>query len=150
MKVGCDLRPGLVRARPLAIFFILNILMATRLSISRSVHPIIRRSPHLSSYLYPKQSIKSYPCPLWSSSFSFCLHSLRKRSTPLIPPLSSSCSSFPSHSMAAAGIATATIEESLESNPLLRNFDFPPFDVVEAKHVRPGIRALLQKLVCYF
>lgn len=48
--------------------------------------------------------------------------------------------------MAAAGIATATIEESLESNPLLRNFDFPPFDVVEAKHVRPGIRALLQKL----
>lgn len=48
--------------------------------------------------------------------------------------------------MAAAGIATATIEESLESNPLLRDFDFPPFDVVEAKHVRPGIRALLQKL----
>nr|POE76619.1 organellar oligopeptidase a, chloroplastic/mitochondrial [Quercus suber] len=38
------------------------------------------------------------------------------------------------------------MEESIESNPLLQDFDFPPFDVVEAKHVRPGIRALLKKL----
>lgn len=38
-------------------------------------------------------------------------------------------------------------EETLEdNNPLLKHFDFPPFDVVEAKHVRPGIRTLLNKL----
>nr|ABY48141.1 oligopeptidase A [Medicago truncatula] len=34
----------------------------------------------------------------------------------------------------------------VEANPLLKEFVFPPFDVVEAKHVRPGIRALLEKL----
>ncbi|MED6132094.1 hypothetical protein PIB30_015882 [Stylosanthes scabra] len=33
-----------------------------------------------------------------------------------------------------------------DDNPLLKDFDFPPFDAVEAKHVRPGIRALLTKL----
>ena len=38
-------------------------------------------------------------------------------------------------------------EDSLSSNPLLQNFEFPPFDVVDAHHVRPGIRALLHQLV---
>ncbi|KAJ6906987.1 hypothetical protein NC651_017612 [Populus alba x Populus x berolinensis] len=33
-----------------------------------------------------------------------------------------------------------------ESNPLLQDFEFPPFDIVEHKHVRPGIRALLKNL----
>ncbi|XP_011012058.1 PREDICTED: probable cytosolic oligopeptidase A [Populus euphratica] len=33
-----------------------------------------------------------------------------------------------------------------EFNPLLQDFEFPPFDVVEHKHVRPGIRALLKNL----
>ncbi|CAF2135592.1 unnamed protein product [Brassica napus] len=37
-------------------------------------------------------------------------------------------------------------EDSLSSNPLLQNFNFPPFDVVDAHHVRPGIRALLHQL----
>jgi oligopeptidase A len=37
-------------------------------------------------------------------------------------------------------------EDTLSSNPLLQNFDFPPFDSVDAHHVRPGIRALLQQL----
>ncbi|CAN7037555.1 unnamed protein product [Brassica rapa subsp. trilocularis] len=37
-------------------------------------------------------------------------------------------------------------EDSLSSNPLLQNFNFPPFDVVDARHVRPGIRALLHQL----
>ncbi|KAI3937275.1 hypothetical protein MKW92_035162 [Papaver armeniacum] len=39
-------------------------------------------------------------------------------------------------------------EESLElkNNPLLQDFVFPPFDVIEAKHVRPGIKALLKQL----
>ncbi|CAK7339753.1 unnamed protein product [Dovyalis caffra] len=45
--------------------------------------------------------------------------------------------SAPSISMAAA------VDEA---NPLLQDFEFPPFDVVEAKHVRPGIRALLKNL----
>lgn len=34
-----------------------------------------------------------------------------------------------------------------ESNPLLTDFDFPPFDSVTADHVRPGVRALLKKIV---
>ncbi|CAN8236786.1 unnamed protein product [Cochlearia groenlandica] len=37
-------------------------------------------------------------------------------------------------------------EDSLSSNPLLQKFEFPPFDSVDAGHVRPGIRALLQQL----
>uniref|UniRef100_A0A7N1A3X2 oligopeptidase A n=1 Tax=Kalanchoe fedtschenkoi TaxID=63787 RepID=A0A7N1A3X2_KALFE len=37
-------------------------------------------------------------------------------------------------------------EDILTDNPLLQDFDFPPFDVVEPKHVRPGIRALLTQL----
>ncbi|XWS41685.1 hypothetical protein CRYUN_Cryun17cG0103800 [Craigia yunnanensis] len=42
--------------------------------------------------------------------------------------------------------SSASVDENIESNPLLQDFDFPPFDVVEAKQVRPGIRALLKKL----
>ncbi|KAL2531678.1 putative cytosolic oligopeptidase A [Abeliophyllum distichum] len=38
--------------------------------------------------------------------------------------------------------------EDTENNPLLKDFYFPPFDSIEAKHVRPGIRALLKKLEC--
>ncbi|PKA58727.1 oligopeptidase A [Apostasia shenzhenica] len=38
------------------------------------------------------------------------------------------------------------VDESLDANPLLWDFEFPPFDVVEAKHVRPGIRELLRRL----
>ncbi|KAI4314451.1 hypothetical protein L6164_027359 [Bauhinia variegata] len=43
-------------------------------------------------------------------------------------------------------MAASALEENIEGNPLLQDFDFPPFDVVEAKHVRPGIRALLKIL----
>ncbi|GMI68734.1 thimet metalloendopeptidase 2 [Hibiscus trionum] len=42
--------------------------------------------------------------------------------------------------------SSVSVGDNIESNPLLQDFDFPPFDVVEAKHVRPGIRALLKKL----
>ncbi|PPR88479.1 hypothetical protein GOBAR_AA32212 [Gossypium barbadense] len=42
--------------------------------------------------------------------------------------------------------SSASVDDNIESNPLLQDFDFPPFDFVEAKHVRPGIRALLKKL----
>ncbi|XP_042497318.1 organellar oligopeptidase A, chloroplastic/mitochondrial-like [Macadamia integrifolia] len=46
-----------------------------------------------------------------------------------------------------ASEATAMVSEAtLEGNPLLEDFIFPPYDVLEAKHVCPGIRALLKKL----
>ncbi|KAL3721844.1 hypothetical protein ACJRO7_034221 [Eucalyptus globulus] len=35
---------------------------------------------------------------------------------------------------------------NIESNPLLQDFEFPPYDAIEAKHVRPGMHALLKKL----
>jgi len=43
--------------------------------------------------------------------------------------------------MAAGG------DVSAESSPLLRDFAFPPFDVVEARHVKPAIQELLRRLV---
>ncbi|KAJ7947915.1 Oligopeptidase A [Quillaja saponaria] len=33
-----------------------------------------------------------------------------------------------------------------QNNPLLEDFVFPPYDVIEPKHVRPAIRSLLKKL----
>ncbi|KAF8411324.1 hypothetical protein HHK36_003871 [Tetracentron sinense] len=44
--------------------------------------------------------------------------------------------------MASEALSMASIDE----NPLLQDFVFPPFDVVDANHVRPGIRALLNIL----
>lgn len=41
-------------------------------------------------------------------------------------------------------------EESIDDNPLLQDFEFPPFDVLQPKHIRPGIRELLKKLVGFF
>ena len=49
-------------------------------------------------------------------------------------------------SAAAAAVESVVSDETLSSNPLLQDFDFPPFDSVDASHVRPGIRALLQHL----
>ncbi|OWM85432.1 hypothetical protein CDL15_Pgr019056 [Punica granatum] len=84
---------------------------------------------------------KCYPCPLWSSAFSFCLQ-------PLAPHKSKSTSSSLSvHSSAPfASVAAPMGDQSTDQNPLLQDFDFPPFDAVEPQHVRPGIRALLKKL----
>lgn len=42
--------------------------------------------------------------------------------------------------------AATALDEPLGVNPLTQDFEFPPFDAVDAKHVRPGIRALLKKL----
>ncbi|KAI3913615.1 hypothetical protein MKW92_038259 [Papaver armeniacum] len=99
----------------------------------------------------PKHLTKSLPCPLWSSSFSFCLQQLHSSS-----PLSrSSFSAAPfctfSPLMASqnpSAVASSPQEEvvELKDNPLLKDFGFPPFDVVEAKHVRPAIRAILSDL----
>ncbi|KAK9285502.1 hypothetical protein L1049_024696 [Liquidambar formosana] len=126
------------RTSQFTTLLIVNMLMATCITLSRSIQPLnfIRSSLPLVS---PKHLRKSFPCPLWSSSFSFCLHTLHKSPSPSL--------SFCTLSMASeAPPSMAPTEPTLEDNPLLKDFDFPPFDVVEAKHVRPGIRALLQKL----
>uniref|UniRef100_A0A1J3IAM8 Putative cytosolic oligopeptidase A n=1 Tax=Noccaea caerulescens TaxID=107243 RepID=A0A1J3IAM8_NOCCA len=47
---------------------------------------------------------------------------------------------------ASSAVDSAVSDDSLSSNPLLHDFDFPPFDSVDAKHVLPGICALLQQL----
>ncbi|XP_050292078.1 probable cytosolic oligopeptidase A [Quercus robur] len=126
------------------VLLIVNMLMASRISLSRSIHPLLKASPRTLPLLLSKQQYrKSYPCPLWSSSFSLCLQTLHKSTitnpTSFLSHSSFSCSSTPLS-------PSLPMEESIESNPLLQDFDFPPFDVVEAKHVRPGIRALLKKL----
>ncbi|GMI68732.1 thimet metalloendopeptidase 1, organellar oligopeptidase [Hibiscus trionum] len=132
------------------IFVIVNVLLlmaSARFSLSRSLHPILKR-PHFSSYpscprFAPKVLLKSHPCPLWSSSFSLCLQTYHRSTSPYLYSSSfSSCSSLSPPSMASS----VSVGDNIESNPLLQDFDFPPFDVVEAKHVRPGIRALLKKL----
>ncbi|KAM2729072.1 hypothetical protein EV1_000509 [Malus domestica] len=127
----------------LASLLVLNVLMATRVILSRSVHPILKRPPPFPHFV-PKRFPKSHPCPLWSPSFSFCLATPHKPTTPTIPSSLStrSCSSLSATAMAASAAA----DEALAANPLLQDFDFPPFDVIDAQHVRPGIRALLKKL----
>ncbi|KAK7309602.1 hypothetical protein RJT34_06464 [Clitoria ternatea] len=127
----------------LGTLLIVNMLMATTrltftLPFPRSFHPILKRTPR--SFLHAKQFPKSHPCPLWSSSFSFCLNTLHK-STSHFPSSSSCFFSLSSPSMAASALG-----DVVEANPLLQDFEFPPFDVVEPKHVRPGIRTLISKL----
>ncbi|XP_002310895.2 probable cytosolic oligopeptidase A, partial [Populus trichocarpa] len=94
-----------------------------------------------SSHFAPKHFLKSRPCSLCFSSFSLGLQTLHKSTR---TPLSiSTCYSSSSVSTPPT-ISMATVVD--ESNPLLQDFEFPPFDVVEHKHVRPGIRALLKNL----
>ncbi|WJX56478.1 oligopeptidase A [Trifolium repens] len=120
-------------------------LMATRLTLtnslsrSRSIKPLLKRTSR--SIFCPKHSHKSLPCPLWSSSFSICIDSLHKSTSPSFTTSTSSRRFSSSSSM-----ATSALNDVVEPNPLLEQFVFPPFDAVEPKHVRPGIRALLQKL----
>ncbi|KAK4585034.1 hypothetical protein RGQ29_022626 [Quercus rubra] len=126
------------------VLLIVNVLMASRICLSRSIHPLLQANPRTLPLLLSKQQHpKSYPCPLWSSSFSLCLQILHK-STITNPTSFRSHSSFSCSSTPLS--PSLPMEESIENNPLLQDFDFPPFDVVEAKHVRPGIRALLKKL----
>ncbi|GJW08287.1 ribonuclease H-like domain-containing protein [Tanacetum coccineum] len=42
-----------------------------------------------------------------------------------------------------AAVAMSTVTDD---NPLLKEFEFPPFDSMDACHVRPGMRTLLKKL----
>lgn len=140
-----------VRSRALlATLLIFNILMASRFSLSRSLHPIIiRHAPRrqfCNSRLAPRHLAKSYSCPLWSSSFYSCLQSpFLHKSRTTSSSFSSSCSFSSLSPPSASSMAAASVDDS--NNPLLKDFEFPPFDVVEAEHVRPGIRGLLKKLV---
>ncbi|XP_057491603.1 probable cytosolic oligopeptidase A [Actinidia eriantha] len=118
-------------------------LMATRISFSRSVQPIcLLRRPPPYPRIYPSHLHKSRPCPLWSSSFSHCLRlqTLRK-STP-----SATARPFSAAATLSEHPQMSTASAAEDSNPLLKDFDFPPFDAIAAEHVRPGIRALLKKL----
>ncbi|PKA48468.1 oligopeptidase A [Apostasia shenzhenica] len=113
----------------------INLFMAAFIPIACPV-PFLRsatRIPHFSLKTLPK----SFPCPVWSSSFSFCVRRLPKSPT---PPVATGFCAAPSLPMGPSS------DESLDLNPLLRDFEFPPFDVVEPKHVRPGIRELLRRL----
>ncbi|KAL1810048.1 hypothetical protein ACET3Z_027038 [Daucus carota] len=117
--------------------FLLLILMASRISslsssLSRSL-PLcyyLKKPPHSNLTFLPKHLRKSHPCPLWSSSFPLCL-----------PPRRSSASRR--RITTAASPTMAAVDQD---NPLLKDFDFPPFDCVTADHVRPGVRALLKKV----
>jgi oligopeptidase A len=100
----------MVPNRVLGILLIANMLMATRISSNCSIHPLLKRAPR--SLLSRKQFPKSYPCPLWSSSFSFCLHTLHK-STSRAPSLSRYCSALSAPSMAAATVVTRPLKPTL-------------------------------------
>ncbi|XP_022879824.1 probable cytosolic oligopeptidase A isoform X2 [Olea europaea var. sylvestris] len=110
-----------------ALLLILHLLI----SVSRSIllQPIC---PLIDSHSlsYPKQLFKSYPCPLWSSSFSLCLLHFRS----------------PRRSTAALRSYSSSTVIRTENNPLLKDFYFPPFDSIKAAHVRPGIRSLIKQL----
>ncbi|GKB14269.1 probable cytosolic oligopeptidase A, partial [Tanacetum coccineum] len=109
--------------------------MATIISIARSFQrPLIYSTTKSSSSISNKHLRKSHICPLWSPSFFRCL-SLRHRHAPLSRATNQSLSR-------AAAMSTAT-----DDNPLLKEFEFPPFDSIDASHVRPGMRTLLKKLV---
>ncbi|KAL6994737.1 oligopeptidase A [Sarracenia purpurea var. burkii] len=127
--------------------------MAARFSLSRSIpfplQPICLRRPppppHSSPSIYLAHLLKSPPCPLWTSSFSLCLRLQTIRS-------STASTRRPSETVRSFRASASTVSETpklsptVDDNPLLKDFEFPPFDAVEPSHIRPGIRALLKKL----
>ncbi|KAK4803539.1 hypothetical protein SAY86_003356 [Trapa natans] len=131
-------------------------LLRTPTSIAHPYHGRIRLLASASSYCLSRSTgrrscplpNKSYPCPLWSSSFSFCHQQLAPHKSKSTSP-----SPFPVRALnitacsASFASVTAPMEDhGIEQNPLLQDFVFPPFDAVEPQHVRPGIRALLKNL----
>ncbi|XP_037464629.1 uncharacterized protein LOC119336668 [Triticum dicoccoides] len=65
---------------------------------------------------------------------------------PSLPPPPPASAILPSATPACSAYCTAASDAMLDtdssSNPLLADFDFPPFSRVEPTHVRPGIRVL--------
>ncbi|PHT56702.1 Organellar oligopeptidase A, chloroplastic/mitochondrial [Capsicum baccatum] len=127
------------------IIITLFILMATRLSLSRSGHFCFKHTCPLSRPFTSKNLLQCRICPLWSSSFSLCLHTFRKSTSPNNHP--SKSVTVRSFCPSPVSISDSYFKMSIASddNPLLKDFEFPPFNVIEAKHVRPGIRALLKQ-----
>ncbi|XP_027076329.1 probable cytosolic oligopeptidase A [Coffea arabica] len=146
----------------LLIIALTILLMATRFTLSCSLQypalavaarhfrsqPFCLKASSLSlPKYYPTQLPKSPPCPLWSSSFLLCLHSLHwsaKTSTRSTTTVRSFAAASPSKSTVSQPPSGMTSVG--DKNPLLTDFNFPPFDSIEAEHVRPGIRALLKEL----
>ncbi|CAN4083113.1 unnamed protein product [Withania somnifera] len=121
--------------------------MASRFTLSRSAQFCLKTTSPFSRP-FTKNLLKCRPCPLWSSSFSLCLHTLHSSTTSPNTHRRRSITVRSSSLSQAASISDHLPKMSIASddNPLLKDFDFPPFDVIEAKHVRPGIRALLKQV----
>uniref|UniRef100_A0A7N0TIE4 oligopeptidase A n=1 Tax=Kalanchoe fedtschenkoi TaxID=63787 RepID=A0A7N0TIE4_KALFE len=100
----------------------------------RSSPRSLRPSSLSSSLICHKRYGKSIQCPLYSSSFSFCVN-----------PLNLGVKSAPFRTFAQSSAADS-VKDGVLDNPLLKDFEFPPFDAVTAEHVRPAIRGLLSKL----
>ncbi|KAF9609655.1 hypothetical protein IFM89_017834 [Coptis chinensis] len=139
-----NMRLGLTKRVQIVVTMFLTMAVTISSSLSRTTIKLQQRQPRLlQSYplISPKHLHKSHLCPLYSSAFSFCLlhhHYIKKKSSSSFSTLSHSSS--PTMTSSSVDILDET------NNPLLQDFTFPPFDTVEAKHVRPGIRALLKKL----
>ena len=106
-----------------------------------AARPSLLRAPSCRGPLH-----QSPACALWSSSLSFCLSPVRRSTCPLSSSAAFCSSPSPLPKMAAAAVTTIS-PASVDSNPLLKDFDFPPFDVVRAEDVVPGVRELLGRLV---
>uniref|UniRef100_A0A0D3FCE8 oligopeptidase A n=1 Tax=Oryza barthii TaxID=65489 RepID=A0A0D3FCE8_9ORYZ len=73
----------------------------------------------------------------------------RSRALLLLPassPLRAYCPASRRPSPATCSAAYASSSMATDDNPLLADFDFPPFDRVEPTHVRPAVRTLLARL----
>ncbi|XP_047334183.1 probable cytosolic oligopeptidase A [Impatiens glandulifera] len=142
MGQNCNFEFSSYKAR---LFCTIILIMATRFSLSRSIQLQPICSPR--SFSYPRNNpqhlLKSPNCPLWSSSFSICLrfrlHHVNRGRRHSLPTRFSSVRS-------TSTLSGFSIMSSIETNPLLKDFDFPPFDAIQAEHVRPGIQSLLKDL----
>ncbi|KAG8073029.1 hypothetical protein GUJ93_ZPchr0006g45491 [Zizania palustris] len=63
---------------------------------------------------------------------------------PSSSPLRAFCPAFRPSRLTCS--AHASMAAATDDNPLLADFDFPPFDRVEPQHVRPAVRTLLARL----
>ncbi|KAJ1692478.1 hypothetical protein LUZ63_009176 [Rhynchospora breviuscula] len=108
-----------------------TILLLAMLSLSRFS---LTRSLPISLLRRQSKPSLSLSCPVLPLSYPFSSY-LRHRSKSQSPPI------------CAASMASHPTAPFIDSdNPLLNDFVFPPFDVVEAKHVQPGIKELIRRL----
>ncbi|KAL4577561.1 hypothetical protein LXL04_013670 [Taraxacum kok-saghyz] len=118
-----------------ATLVIVVVTMAIVISLARSFHrPLCTSST-------TKHLLKSRICPLWSPSFFLCLPT-----TPRTTLLRHSPAAAPRRASFCSATLPSSMTTVADENPLLKDFEFPPFDVIDASHVRPGMRALLNKL----